>query len=52
MTTKNAQAIGASIADLALAFELVIRLVNREVYEALARPPVDFSLTSPHGYIA
>ncbi|MCF1464041.1 hypothetical protein FS827_22310 [Agrobacterium vitis] len=50
-TTKNAMSQNASISELTEAFQLVIELVNREVYRRLQRAPVVFGAGGAHGHI-
>jgi hypothetical protein len=51
LTAEGGKGIDATIPKLAKAFELVINLVNREVYTALGEPEIVFSSTSGHGHI-
>ncbi|MGO6985437.1 hypothetical protein [Rhizobium leguminosarum] len=50
-TTRNASAQGASISELREAFDLVMRLVNRSVYQPSGRNDVDFTPGGNHGHI-
>ncbi|MCJ8054631.1 hypothetical protein GB928_007245 [Shinella curvata] len=50
-TTENASTRRASISELRDAFQLVTRLVNREVYTRLQMPNVAFHQGGDHGYI-
>lgn len=50
-TTKNASTQNATISELCDAFELVIRLVNRAVYQPSGRVDVNFSPGGNHGHI-
>lgn len=50
-TTESALSKSATISELRQAFELVIKLVNREVYKPLKRSDVDFNSSSTYGNI-
>ncbi|MBW9089851.1 hypothetical protein JNB91_18720 [Rhizobium wenxiniae] len=52
LTKETATSINASFSELAEAFNLVINLVNREVYDALSLPRVEFVTGSVHGSIS
>jgi hypothetical protein len=51
LTKETATSINASFSELAEAFGLVINLVNREVYDALSLPRIEFVTGSVHGAI-
>lgn len=51
LTSETANSRGASISELCTAFELVINLVNREVYLAKGLQAVSFGTGSSHGDI-
>lgn len=50
-TASNATSKNATIAELRAAFDLVIRLVNREVYSPSNNGVIEFSSGSKHGFI-
>lgn len=51
LTKETATSLNASFSELAEAFNLVINIVNREVYDALGLPRIEFVAGSMHGAI-
>ncbi|MEI4482609.1 MULTISPECIES: hypothetical protein [unclassified Phyllobacterium] len=49
LTKETATSLNASFSELAEAFNLVINIVNREVYDALGLPRIEFVAGSMHG---